>query len=179
MMKSWTSSLESLLILLFLGFISAARADTNSASQPIDLPTALRLAGAQNLDVQIAREKVREAKANQQNAVAQFFPWISAGMVYRQHDQNIQDVQGSIIDVDKYSYAPGAALTAQVELGDAWFKSLAAKQTAQAAVHGQEVQRQEAVLAAAQGYFNLAFAQAAVGVAKDAVRIAGFHAADE
>lgn len=146
--------------------------ETNVAPQPIDLPTALRLAGAQNLDVQIARERVNEAKASQQSATAQFFPWISAGVVYRQHEQNLQDVQGNIVDVDKYSYAPGGALNAQVDLGEAWFKSLEAKQITQAALHGQEAQRQEAVLAAAQDYFDLAFAQGTVGVAAEAFRLA-------
>ena len=36
--------------------------DTNNLL-PIDLPTTLRLAGAQNLDVQLAREKLAEAEA--------------------------------------------------------------------------------------------------------------------
>jgi outer membrane protein TolC len=148
----------------------------NSAPQPIDLPTALRLAGAQNLDVQIARERTRVARANRQSTVAQFFPWITAGAVYRQHDLNTQDVVGNILEVHKYSYAPGAALNLQLDLGDAWFKSLAAKQTAQAAAHAEEAQRQESVLAAAQGYFDLALAQAAVRVAADAVRISADYA---
>jgi outer membrane protein TolC len=146
--------------------------ETNVAPQPIDLPTALRLAGAQNLDVQIARERVNEARASQQSATAQFFPWISAGIVYRQHEQNLQDVQGNIVDVDKYSYAPGGALNAQVDLGEAWFKSLEARKITQAALHGQEAQRQEAVLAAAQDYFDLALAQGKVGVAAEAFRLA-------
>jgi outer membrane protein TolC len=156
---------------VFAGAMMVCAQEDKPAPQPIDLPTALRLAGAQNLDVQIARERVNEAKAQQQSATAQFFPWISAGVAYRQHDQNIQDVQGNIIDVHKYSYAPGGALNAQVDLGDAWFKSLAARQITQAAAHGLEAQRQESVLAAAQGYFNLALAQGAVGVATEALRI--------
>ena len=145
--------------------------ETNSPPQRIDLPTALRLAGAQNLDVQIAREKVREAQALHQSAVAQFFPWISAGIAYRQHDGNAQETSGDIIDANKFSYTPGGALVAQVDLGDALFKSLAAKQVASAAAHGLEAQRQESVLAAAAGYFNLTFAQSAVGVALEARRI--------
>ena len=35
--------------------VCVSRAQTSGATYPIDLPTALRLAGAQNLDVQIAR----------------------------------------------------------------------------------------------------------------------------
>ncbi len=57
---------------------SPSRATTNNV-YPIDLPTALRLANAQNLDIQIARERLKEAKANHESAVEQFFPWISPG----------------------------------------------------------------------------------------------------
>ncbi|MEO8426907.1 MAG: hypothetical protein ABI651_07335 [Verrucomicrobiota bacterium] len=39
---------------------------TNGVYQ-IDLPTALQLAGAQNLDIQIAREKLAEARANEES----------------------------------------------------------------------------------------------------------------
>ncbi len=156
---------------------SLAPAQTANTPQPIDLATALRLAGAQNLDVKIARERLREAKANHQSAVAQFFPWVSPGITYRQHDDKIQDVSGNIVDVNKYSYAPGATLAAQVDLGDAIYKSLASKQLASAAGHALEAQRQDAVLAAAQGYFELALAQGAVAVARESVKISGDYEA--
>ncbi len=138
---------------------------------PIDLPSALRLAGAQNLDIKIARERVAEARANHSAALAQFFPWLSAGVVYRQHDDKLQDVEGNIIDVHKNSYAPGATIGAQVDVGDALYKSLASKQLASAAWHGLEAQRQGSVFAAAQSYFDLALAANAVSVARESVRI--------
>ena len=168
-------NLGPLIFLLIL--IRPASAETNGAIHQIDLPTALRLAGAQNLDVKIARERLAEAKANHQSAVSQFFPWISPGITYRRHDDNIQDVSGNIIDVHKYSYAPGATLGIQLDLGDTIYKSLAAKQIAKAADHAVEAQRQETVLAAAQGYFELALAQGAVGVAHEAVRISSGYEA--
>lgn len=143
-----------------------------STPHPIDLPSALKLAGAQNLDIKIARERLAEARANHSSALAQFFPWISPGITYRQHDDKIQDVQGNIIDVNKYSYAPGAALAAQVDIGDALYKSLAAKQLVKAAGHALEAQRQDSVLAAAEGYFNLALAYASIGVSRESLRIA-------
>lgn len=137
----------------------------------IDLPAALQLAGAQNLDVRIARERLAEAKANNDSAMLQFFPWLSAGVTYRRHDDLIQDTTGNILEVHKQSYAPGGALVGQLDLGDAIYKKLAAKQLQNAADHGLEAQRQDSITAAAQGYFDLAFAQAAVGVAQEAVRV--------
>lgn len=158
-----------------LAAVGLARAQDSANVHPIDLPTALRLAGAQNLDVQIARERFAEAKANHTSALSQFFPWLSPGITYRQHDGRIQDVAGNILEVHKHSYAPGATVGAQVDIGDALYRSLAAKQLANAASHALEAQRQDSVLAAAQGYFDLALAQAAVGVAQDAVRISGSY----
>ena len=137
----------------------------------IDLPTVLRLANAQNLDIQLARERLKEAKANHESAVELFFPWISPGVVYRRHENQIQDVVGNIIDADKQSYSVGGALTAQVDLGDAVYKSLAAQQLIDAADHALESQRQDSTLAAAQGYYDLAKAKVTVDVFDEALHI--------
>jgi outer membrane protein TolC len=137
----------------------------------IDLPTVLRLAEARNLDIQLARERLHEARANREGAVAQFFPWLSPGITYRRHDDLIQDVSGNLFNVHKDSYAPGATLAAQVEVGEAIYKSLAAKQQLRAAGHASEAQRQTTAFNATQNYFDLLFAQAAVGIAREAVSI--------
>ena len=162
------------------GSLKAAPRDMQSATNSvavIDLPTALRLAGAQNLDVQIARQRLAQAKANSQSALWQFFPWISPGIGYRRHDNLIQDVAGNIIDVQKDSYQVGPSLTGQLELGDAIYKTLSARQLVHAADFGVAAQGQDAVLAAAQGYFELARAQSSVEVAREAVAISSNYAA--
>jgi len=137
----------------------------------IDLPTALRLANAQNLDIQIARQKLNEAKANRDSATWQFFPWIAPGASFRRHEDRIQAVDGTILDVNKQSYTLGGAITAQVDLGEAIYKRLAAKQLLEASGHGLEGQRQEATLRAAQGFFDLAKAKGLVEVVKEALKI--------
>src|SRR5689334_13324280 len=81
---------------------------TNSGSYPIDLPTALRLAGAQNLDIQIARERLREAQANRRSALEQFFPWVAPGVQYHRRDGLAQAVPaGTISEAHFDSYSPG------------------------------------------------------------------------
>jgi outer membrane protein TolC len=149
-----------------------ARKDT----YPIDLPTALRLAGAQNLDVRIAEERLAEARANRESALQQFLPWVSPGAAYRRHDNLLQDTEGNIVDVHKQSYAPGATVAAQVDVGGATFKSLEARSLVSAAAHGLDAEREGAIVAAAQGYFDLARTRAAVGVARDALRISKEYA---
>lgn len=141
-----------------------------AAAYPIDLPTALRLARAENLDVQIAQKRLDEAHANRDSALLQFFPWISPGVTARRHEGRTQAVDGTLLDADKQSIAPGATLTAQLDLGDGIFKNLVAKQLVNAASLGLDAQRQDTTLSAAQGYFELAKTKAVVEVVREALR---------
>jgi len=171
----WAGGLFLLLLLLRISApVPAAEpiagAGTNQV-YPIDLPTTLQLASAQNLDIQIARQKLAEAKANHESAVAQFFPWLSPGVAYRRHDNRIQDVAGNMLDADKQAYAVGGALTAQLDLGDALYKSLVAKQLVTVAGLALESQRQDSSLAAVQAYYDLAKAKALVEVVQEALSI--------
>jgi outer membrane protein TolC len=139
---------------------------------PIDLPAALRLAGARNLDIQIARERLNEAQGNRQSAVEQFFPWIAPGIGYHRRDGVAQSVPSGIIsDAHFQSYSPGVVLSAQIALGDAIYNSLATKQLVKASDQALEGQRQDAILSAAQGYFELARAKAQAEVVREAIRI--------
>jgi len=140
-------------------------------ARPIDLATAVRLAGAQNVEVKLAAERATLAQAEHTLAQQQFFPWITVGTAFRGHQQNIQDVAGEILDVDKAAIDFGGAVRAQLDLGEAYFKTLSTRQLVKAAVYASEAQAQDATLAAALGYFDLVRAQAYVGVASEAVRI--------
>ncbi len=156
---------------LALHLPSAGAQTTNGSSYPIDLPAALRLAGAQNLDIQIARERLREAEAERTSALERFFPWIAPGVSYHRRDGVAQGVPSGIIsDAHFQSYYPGATLAAQVDLGDAIYKSLAAKQLVKASDQALETQRQDTILNAAQGYLELAKAKALVEVTTDALK---------
>ena len=144
---------------------------TNGSSYPIDLPATLRLAGAQNLDIQIARERLKEAEAERTSALERFFPWVAPGVSYHRRDGVAQGVPSGIIsDAHFQSYYPGATLSAQVDLGDAIYKSQAAKQLVKASDQALETQRQDTILNAAQGYFDLAKAKALVEVITDALK---------
>jgi len=154
----------------------SARAEPPSAA-PIDLATALRLAGADNLQVRIARERQSEAEADYQAARLRFFPWLTLGVGYRSHQGNIQDVVGEMFPTDKQSYTGGGGLGAQVDLGDAWYGLLAAKQRRAAAEAGTDAGALDAVLRAAFEWFDLARSDAQMAVEADAVRIATDYAA--
>jgi outer membrane protein TolC len=163
-----------LLLALLLMSATGSNAEVPASSgtgYPIDLATTLRLAGARSLDVQIARERLEAAKADATTTTLQFLPWLSAGVNYRQHGGLIQDVSGNVIEADKNSYTAGAAFNLQVDLGDAIYKSLAARQARVAAEQGLAVQRQQSALRAVQAYFDLLVSQAIVGASVEALRI--------
>ena len=170
-----------LAFLIFTALVSfGGAAESNRAGQEvaIDLPTALRLAGARNIDIQLAREKFAEARAAEESAIERFFPWLAPGVTYRRHDNLIQNTEGLIEEVHKQSYAPGGTVAAQTEIGDAIFKSLEAHQLTKAARHGLDAQQQETILAAARGYFDLAAVHEAVGVTREALRASTDYAAE-
>lgn len=146
------------------------------AAESIDLPTALRLAGANNLDVQIAREKVAEARAASDSARARFFPFIAPAVVVRRHEENVQDAGGRILDADKQSLSAGLAITAQIDLGETYYQSLVAKQVVRSSEAALAGRQREVTFRAATAYFDMARARAAVIAAEEAARISGRHA---
>jgi outer membrane protein TolC len=150
-----------------------SRTTTPTPTSPyaIDLATTLRLAGAKSLDIKVAEERLHEAEANATSAAWQFLPWLSAGANARRHGGLTQDVIGNIVEADKHSYAWGAALNLQVDVGDALYRTLAARQTHRAAEEELEVQRQETLVRGAQAYFDLLVVQAVVDVAADSLGI--------
>jgi outer membrane protein TolC len=160
---------RALCLSIALGSPCARAQSENVAPRPIDLPTVLRLAGAQNLDIQIARERLKEAEANRSSALEQFFPWLAPGVSYHRRDGLAQSVPSGVIsDANFQSYSPGATVGAQMDLGDAIYKSLAAKQLVKASDQALEAQRQDSTLSAAQAYFDLAKAAMLVVVEREA-----------
>src|SRR4051794_31701252 len=82
---SWSarSPLALLVCLVMVLAMPALHGDTNPEPRVIDLPTVLRLARGRSLDIKIAAEQVKEAKANRDSAVFRFFPWLEPGAGYK------------------------------------------------------------------------------------------------
>jgi outer membrane protein TolC len=76
--------------------------------QPIDLDTSLRLAGVQNPELNVARQRVLEAVAMRQLAAASFLPSINPGMNYDSHTGNLQQSNGNILSVQRSAVYLGA-----------------------------------------------------------------------
>ena len=161
---------------LVLMALSVSAAEPGPAGGMIDLPTALRLAGANNLDVEIAREKVAEARAANESARARYFPFIAPAIVVRKHDDNIQAVDGPILDRDKQSLAAGVGVNVHLDLGETYYQNLVARQTVRSQEAALAGRQREVTYRAASAYFDLARARASVIAAEEAARISGRHA---
>lgn len=136
---------------------------------PINLTSVLKLVRADNLDVKLAQERINEAKANHASALAKFLPWISAGLTWRRHEGTLQSADGTLINTDKDSTSIGPTITAQVDLGDAWFSTLAAKQVVIATEAAYTAGQQDSTLAAVDAYFELLKASQLVAVNQEAL----------
>ena len=163
-----------LFIVLALHALGARAVDP--AAQPINLAATMRIAGADNLEIQLAQQKLAEAQALHRQALAQFFPYLSPGIAFRHHDGNIQNVEGDLLEVNKQSLALGVNIIAQLELGDSIFKSLVAAKLVKAAGFSAESQRQESVYQAVSSFLELARASAATKVALESVNVADDYA---
>jgi len=155
-------------------------------SFPIDLPTALGLAGANNLQIAFAAERVQEAIAQTDAADVLWVPSLRGGLVYNNHNGQLQATEGQVIDVNRSSlFVGGGAGVANAPLNggsggparmfvdlspvDVLFEPLAARQIVQAREATQTATFNNTLLQAASAYLNLLRAHALVAISREAV----------
>jgi outer membrane protein TolC len=78
----------------------------------IDLNTALRLAGVENPELNLARQRVVEAAAFRQLAAAQILPTLNYGGNYDSHTGALQQSNGNILSVNRSAVYVGAGANA-------------------------------------------------------------------
>lgn len=146
--------------------------DAVTQEYPIDLGTALRLAGGESWDVQLAVEKVRQAYTKLDAAKALWLPSLVAGVGYTKHDGQIQDTRGDVIDVSRNAFFVGggaqagsaplagpsggpARMFVDLSLADAIFEPLVARQKANAENHRHSAVYNDTLQSASLAYFEL------------------------
>jgi outer membrane protein TolC len=122
---------------------------------PIDLPTVLRLAGANNLDIAFVREKVHEAYARTQLVEEQLWPMLGPEFTFRRHGGLTQATEGTFLDVDKQQTFAGLRAGLRWDVGEAIFSTLAASRRYEGAQATLEATRENVLLEAAQTYYDL------------------------
>jgi outer membrane protein TolC len=114
----------------------AARAAAPAAPQtsyPIDLTTALRLADANNPTVAVARARVREATAQFDRARVAWVPTLAMGPTFFYHGGVDQNRRGDIFTVSRGYYTLGIGPTFRVDVSEALYLPLVARQGVRAA----------------------------------------------
>lgn len=136
----------------------------DAAPQPIDLPTVLRLARANNPFIAIAQARAAEAYARQEQAEALCLPNLSGGAAYARHDGQIQNSRGEVFTSSRSSLFGNAGLVASFRTADAVFQPLVARQLAGAASAAAQSVNNDVQLEAAVVYFELVRVHAALAI---------------
>lgn len=156
---------------------------------PIDLSGALRLAGARDFDIAIARARVAAAAADVRHARALWLPSMFIGPNWIRHDGQAQVVEGPVRTISKSSLFLGATaaagssvagpipaggpaqvtgLTTVLRFSDAIFLPLAAEQIVDAREAKVRTATNDALLGVAESYMELQRAAGRLAIAREA-----------
>ncbi|HEY1192504.1 MAG TPA: TolC family protein [Gemmata sp.] len=134
---------------------------------PIDLPTALRLADANNPTANIARARVREATAQLARARVAWVPTLTMGPAFFYHGGIDQNRKGETFTVSRGNYTLGIGPTLRVDLSDALYLPLVARQGVRAASSQAQAVGNEMQLQVAIAYLDLVELHAAMTINAD------------
>lgn len=142
-----------------------------AAPMHVNLPTVMKLAGANNDEIELARARHTETIAESKLAWQRFWPALTLGAGYRRTDGNTQDIAGAVFDVSKQQYTVGPNLLIDWSPGDLYYAALAAKQQALAAEQLAEKARRDIVTQATGRYYGLLAAEAELAILEDDLRL--------
>ena len=159
------------------------------AVEPIDLANALRLAGARDLDIAIARQRILQAAADLKQARALWLPSLFYGPTWYRADGQIQTITGQVETIDRSSLFLGATaalansfpapspgtgfpslngLSTTLRISDAIFEPMAARRSLAANRAGLQTATNDALLRIAEAYFDLQAASGRLAIAREA-----------
>jgi outer membrane protein TolC len=157
---------------------------------PIDLAGVLRLAGARDLDIAIARQQVFRAVADLQQARALWLPSLFLGPTWYRLDGQVQAIDGKVMTVSRSSlflgglasspnlypaappgsgFPPITGLFSVLRFSDAIFLPMAARRVVAASEADLCAATNDAVLAASEAYFDLLRASGLLAIESEAV----------
>jgi len=125
------------------------------AAMPIDLPTALRLVNANSPTIALARARIDEAYANQQQADVLLLPNLQAGVNYYRLDGRTQNQRGEVFTTSRSNLFTGAGALLRFDLADALFLPLAARRLTEAAAAAARATTNNVQLEVALAYWDL------------------------
>jgi len=133
----------------------AAAKPAECATYPIDLPTALRLGDANNLDIALARNRFAAAYQDQRATGLLWLPDLQVGSQYLYHDGMIQRAIGEVFDTRRNSLFVGGGPVLRVDVAHALYTPLVARQVTSARAAGASAVTNRSLLQIAEGYLDL------------------------
>ncbi len=123
---------------------------------PINLATAMQLAGARPLDIATATKQVEQALALQLQAKVLWIPNLNGGVDYFRHDGVQQNIfTGPDFQKGRQSFFVGGGPSMSVGLADAIFAPLAARRVVASRRADLQAARNDSLYTVAQAYFDL------------------------
>jgi len=135
----------------------------------IDLPTAIRLADERNLDVAIYLARVSAADARLTQARLTAVPSIRVSATQDRHDGPIQETGGNVLDVERISQFSGVTAGVGIDIADAIFLPLVARQNRAAVMAASAANRQQVMMQVAAAYVRLVQARTEASVVQRAL----------
>jgi outer membrane protein TolC len=139
---------------------------TEPRTLPIGLDTVLRLAEGQNGQVTLAREKVREAYADQDLAKSAWLPAINVGTAYYRHEGGIQNEDGTLTHSSFGGMLAGLELAGKLDLREAVFAQVDAERKVWQQKGELSRVTSETLLDAATTYIDLMTARTAEAIVR-------------
>ncbi len=157
--------------------------------EPIDLANALKLAGANELDIATARQRILQAAAELTQARALWLPSLFYGPSWYRSDGQIQTVNGQVQTIDRSALFVGGTaalantiqgpppgtgipsvngMTSVLRISDAIFEPMAARRVLAANQAGLRTATNDAMLQVAEAYFDLQGATGRLAIAREA-----------
>jgi outer membrane protein TolC len=130
----------------------------------INLDTVLRLAQDQNVQVNLAREKLQEAYADKDLADKSWLPSLEVGPSYYRHEGGIQDEEGNLVRSSFGSFFAGLELHARLDLRETVYRKVDAERKVWQQKGELSRMTSENLLDAAGTYIDLLSARAAEAV---------------
>ncbi|HSC16012.1 MAG TPA: TolC family protein [Gammaproteobacteria bacterium] len=157
-------ALASAAIIAACTSLAAQPAADNESRLEIDLATAVRLADERNVDVAIFLARIEAATARLNQARLMAVPSLRVGATDERHEGNIQETSGNVIDADRASQFSGASAALGLDIADAIFRPLVARQSHAAIVAASAANRQQVLMQVASAYVRLLQARAELAV---------------
>jgi outer membrane protein TolC len=143
----------------FVGSVADPPPEADLRVLPINLATALSLAGSSPIEIALAGERVRAAAAGLELARAAWLPSITFGADYDRHDGPAQGHEGNVNNSSHNSLMFGAGsgmgTSSVLSFNDAIFGPLAARQVVRAQQAEVQVTTNNVMVAVTDAYFSV------------------------